>query len=49
MRGPIPNGNEQLCSSIRQFGFTSPVLVDEQSVLIAGHGRLRAAREIGLA
>src|SRR5215217_6450680 len=39
---------EQLCASIRQFGFTNPVLVDEQSVLIAGHGRLRAAREIGL-
>ena len=40
---------EQLCASIRQFGFTNPVLVDEQSVLIAGHGRLRAAKEIGLA
>ena len=40
---------EQLCVSIRQFGFTNPVLIDEQLVLIAGHGRLRAAREIGLA
>jgi DNA modification methylase len=40
---------DQLCASLRQFGFTNPVLVDEQSVLIAGHGRLRAAREIGLA
>src|SRR5215208_7579547 len=39
---------EQLCASLRQFGFTNPVLIDEQSVLIAGHGRLRAAREIGL-
>src|SRR5215208_3014159 len=39
---------EQLCSSLRQFGFTNPILIDEQSVLIAGHGRLRAAREIGL-
>ncbi|WP_114226921.1 MULTISPECIES: site-specific DNA-methyltransferase [Sphingomonas] len=39
---------EQLCSSIRQFGFTNPVLVDETGVLIAGHGRLRAAKEIGL-
>src|SRR5205085_3952885 len=38
---------EQLCASLRQFGFTNPVLIDEQSVLIAGHGRLRAAREIG--
>src|SRR5215213_10635394 len=40
---------DQLCASISQFGFTNPVLIDEQSVLIAGHGRLRAAREIGLA
>src|SRR5207245_3006513 len=39
---------DQLCASVRQFGFTNPVLIDEQSVLIAGHGRLRAAREIGL-
>ena len=40
---------EQLCSSIRQFGFTNPVLVDEAGILIAGHGRLRAAKELGLA
>jgi DNA modification methylase len=40
---------EQLCSSIRSFGFTNPVLVDEAGVLIAGHGRLRAAKELGLA
>lgn len=38
----------QLCASLREFGFTNPVLVDEHSILIAGHGRLRAAREIGL-
>ncbi len=39
----------QLCASIRQFvGFTNPVLVDEGGVLIAGHGRLRAAKELGL-
>ena len=39
---------EQLRASILQFGFTNPVLVDEESVLIAGHGRLRAAKDIGL-
>lgn len=39
---------DQLCASIWEFGFTNPVLVDEQSVLIAGHGRLRAAKEMGL-
>jgi DNA modification methylase len=40
---------EQLCASIRSFGFTNPVLVDEAGVLIAGHGRLRAAKELGFA
>lgn len=40
---------EQIVASIRQFGFTNPVLVDEQGVLIAGHGRLRAAKQMGLA
>jgi DNA modification methylase len=39
---------EQLRASILQFGFTNPVLVDEEGVLIAGHGRLRAAKDIGL-
>ena len=40
---------EQLCASIRSFGFTNPVLVDDAGILIAGHGRLRAARQLGLA
>jgi DNA modification methylase len=39
---------EQLVRSIREFGFTNPILIDEADVLIAGHGRLRAARELGL-
>ena len=40
---------EQLVRSIREFGFTNPILIDEADTLIAGHGRLRAAKEIGLA
>ena len=40
---------EQIESSIEAFGFTNPILVDEGGVIIAGHGRLRAAREAGLA
>src|ERR1041385_5371399 len=39
---------EQLVRSIQEFGFTNPILIDEAHVLIAGHGRLRAARELGL-
>ena len=33
----------QIASSIKAFGFTNPVQIDETSVLIAGHGRLEAA------
>ena len=35
----------QLAASIREFGFTNPILIDEQNNLIAGHGRLLAARK----
>lgn len=36
----------QLAASIREFGFTNPVLVDDKNNLIAGHGRLLAARKL---
>ncbi|OBV10531.1 site-specific DNA-methyltransferase [Erythrobacter dokdonensis] len=38
----------QIVASIRAFGFTNPILSDPQGNLIAGHGRLRAAKEMGL-
>lgn len=40
---------EQIKASIREFGFANPVLSDPEGRLIAGHGRLMAARELGLA
>lgn len=40
---------EQIAASIRQWGFTMPLLCDEDGALIAGHGRLEAARVVGLA
>lgn len=36
----------QLAASIREFGFTNPVIVDEENNLIAGHGRLLAAQKL---
>ncbi|MFZ1741710.1 MAG: DNA methyltransferase [Pontixanthobacter sp.] len=39
----------QISESISAFGFTNPILADPEGNLIAGHGRLRAARELGLA
>jgi ParB-like chromosome segregation protein Spo0J len=40
---------EQLKSSIAQFGFTNPVLVDARNRIVAGHGRVEAAKRLGLA
>jgi DNA modification methylase len=40
---------EQICQSMRAFGFTNPILADPELGLIAGHGRLLAARKLGLA
>lgn len=39
---------DQLASSIREFGFTNPVLIDENNNVIAGHGRIMAAKKLGL-
>jgi len=39
----------QIAGSIVEFGFNVPCLVDARGVLIAGHGRLMAARQLGLA
>jgi ParB-like chromosome segregation protein Spo0J len=39
---------EKIAASIRKWGWTNPVLVDEQGVLIAGHGRVAAAARLGL-
>ena len=38
----------QLASSIKDFGFNNPILIDKQNGIIAGHGRLEAARKLGL-
>jgi ParB-like chromosome segregation protein Spo0J len=38
----------QIASSISEFGFTNPILVDETNNLIAGHGRLLAAKKLGI-
>lgn len=38
----------QIAASIREFGFTNPVLIDGQRGIIAGHGRVMAAKKLGL-
>lgn len=38
----------QIAASIKEFGFTNPVLIDESDGIIAGHGRVLAARKLKL-
>jgi hypothetical protein len=39
----------KLAGSIREFGFNNPVLIDKDNGIIAGHGRVMAAQQLGLA
>jgi len=39
----------QIAASIKEWGFTSAILVDENGGIIAGHGRILAARKLGMA
>ena len=51
-RNPRTHSDEQvdqLAASMVEFGWTNPVLVDERGGILAGHGRLLAARKLGLA
>lgn len=43
-----PEQVAQIAASIKEFGFTNPVLIDANNTLIAGHGRVMAAQSIGL-
>ncbi len=45
-----PSGrSSRSCASIRAFGFANPILIDADGGIIAGHGRLQAAKAFGLA
>ena len=39
---------EQLTKSIKQFGFNNPILVQDDLTVVAGHGRLLAAKKLGM-
>lgn len=43
------NQIQQIAASVREFGWTSPLLIDEHNGLIAGHGRLMAAKLLAMA
>lgn len=44
-----PEQISQISASIAEFGFLNPILVDTTAGIIAGHGRLQAAKQLGLA
>lgn len=44
-----PGQIDQIAASMREWGWTNPVLVDEAGMLIAGHGRILAAQKLGIA
>jgi ParB-like chromosome segregation protein Spo0J len=39
---------KQIAASIREFGFTNPILIDEEQTIIAGHGRVMAAEVLSM-
>lgn len=43
-----PKQVTQIAASIRTFGFTNPVLIDAGGQIVAGHGRVAAAKQIGM-
>lgn len=47
-RTHTPQQVKQIAASIREFGFTNPVLIDETNGIIAGHGRVMAAEHLQL-
>ncbi len=38
----------QIAASIKTFGFTNPILIDRNNTVIAGHGRVEAAKLLGI-
>lgn len=47
-RTHTPEQVAQIAASIKEFGFTSPIICDGDNIVIAGHGRLLAAERLGL-
>lgn len=43
-----PEQVDKIAASIREFGFTNPILIDGRKGIIAGHGRLAAAQQLGM-
>lgn len=42
------NQIDLICKSIKQFGFNQPIVIDENGIVLVGHGRLLAAKTLGM-
>lgn len=42
------NQIKQICKSIKEYGWTNPVLIDEKGMIIAGHGRVEAGKKLDI-
>ncbi len=47
-RTHTPQQIKQIANSIKEFGFTNPVLIDDKKTIVAGHARVEAAKVLGL-
>ena len=47
-REHAPEQIQQVAESIKEFGWTMPILIDENNEIIAGHGRLLAGKSLGI-
>ena len=39
---------KQICESIKEYGWTNPVLIDEKGMIIAGHGRVESGKKLDI-
>ena len=39
---------EAICNSIKEFGFINPVIIDENNMILVGHGRIEASKRLGM-
>lgn len=39
---------EAICNSIKEFGFINPVIIDENNMILVGHGRIEASKRLGI-
>ena len=39
---------DKICDSIKEFGFVNPVLITKDNMIVAGHGRIMAAKRLGI-